>query len=100
MKATIIVEGVFREGHEAHFAEYSARVRRYLHSHGGEVIRRQRVDKVLYGEGKTDLVMVIDFPERAVAESIFFAREYLDIIPLRDRVFSRFTMYLADFGDI
>jgi len=100
MKATILVEGVFRPGYEQHFAEYSGRVRRYLEKHSGEVIRRQRIDRVLYGTDRPDLVMVIDFPDRAVAESIFFAQEYLDLIPLRDRVFSRFAMYLADFGDI
>jgi uncharacterized protein (DUF1330 family) len=102
MKATIIVEGVFRPGHETYFQEYSTLVRRYLEKHSGRVIRRQRIEKVLYGQEqeKPDLVMVIDFPDRALAEGIFFEREYLDIIPLRDRVFSRFNMYLASFGDI
>ncbi len=100
MKATIIVESVSRPGHETYFQEYSTLVRRYLEKHSGRVIRRQRIEKVLYGQEKPDLVMVIDFPDRALAEGIFFEREYLDIIPLRDRVFSCFNMYLASFGDI
>jgi uncharacterized protein (DUF1330 family) len=100
MKATIIVEGVFRPGHETYFQEYATLVRRYLEKHSGRVIRRQRIERVLYGQEKPDLVMVIDFPDRALAEGIFFEQEYLDIIPLHDRVFSRFNMYLASFGDI
>jgi uncharacterized protein (DUF1330 family) len=100
MKATIIVEGVFRSGYEHYFEEYSALVRRYLEKHGAQVIRRQQVEKVLYGRERPDLVMIIDFPDRALAERIFFEREYLDIIPLRDKVFSRFNMYLASFGNI
>ena len=100
MTATIIVEGVFRPGHEAYFRDYSTLVRRYLDKHQGRVIRRQRIERVLYGAEKPDLVMVIDFPDRALAERIFFEQEYLDIIPLREKVFSRFNMFLAGFGDI
>jgi uncharacterized protein (DUF1330 family) len=100
MNATIIVEGVFRAGYESYFAEYSARVRRYLEKHQGEVIRRQKIEKVLYGQESPDLVMVIDFPDRSLAARIFFEQEYLDIIPLREKVFSRFNMYLAGFGNV
>ena len=100
MKATIIVEGAFRPGYEVHFEQYSSLVRRYLEKHGGQVIRRQRVEKTLYGEARPDLVMVIDFPDRTVAERVFFEQEYLDIIPLRDKVFSRFNMYLAGSGNV
>jgi uncharacterized protein (DUF1330 family) len=100
VKATIIVEGVFRPGYEAHFEQYSTVIRRYLEKHQGEVIRRQRIEKVLYGVEKPDLVMVIDFPDQALAERVFFEQEYVDIIPLREKIFSRFSMYLAKFGDI
>lgn len=100
MKATIIVEGVFRPGYETCFEEYSILVRRYLEKHQAQVIRRQQIEKALYGQERPDLVMVIDFPDRALAERIFFEQEYLDIIPLREKVFSRFNMYLASFGNI
>ena len=100
MKATIIVEGVFRPGYEAHFEQYSSLIRRYLEKHQAEVIRRQRIEKTLYGDEKPDLIMVIDFPDRGLAEKVFFEQEYVDIIPLRDQIFSRFSMYMAQFGDI
>ena len=119
-QATIIVEGTFRAGYETCFAEYSRIVRGYLEKHGGVVVRRQRVEKVLYGQRrpdliesdpiepdsirpdsiKPDLIMVIDFPDAALAERIFFAPEYLAIIPLRDKVFADFRMYLAAHGEI
>ena len=38
-KSTIIVKGTFRRGYEEHFAEYSGKVRAYLHKHGAEVVR-------------------------------------------------------------
>lgn len=99
-KATIVVEGVFREGYERYFDEYSSAVRSYLDSHGAQVIRRQRVEKCLYGSDPVDLVMLIDLPSTAVAERIFFLPEYLALIPLRDKVFADFRMYLATFGSI
>jgi len=99
-RATIIVEGTFCDGYADYFAEYSRTVRAYLEKHGGAVLRRQRVTKLLYGERKPDLVMLIDFPDAQTAEGIFFAPDYLAIIPLRDKVFADFRMYLAAFGEI
>ena len=100
MKATIIVEGIFRPGYEDSFDDYSVRVRNYLSKHEAQVIRRQRISKTLYGQSGPDLIMIIDFPDRTIAERIFLEQEYLDIIPLRDRIFNQFNMYLAEYGDI
>ncbi|ONH30459.1 DUF1330 domain-containing protein [Pseudofrankia asymbiotica] len=99
-QATIVVEGSFREGYEAHFAEYSGLVRAYLEKNQGTVVRRQLVKKTLYGSHNPDLIMVVDFPSEELAEGLFFAQEYLDIIPLRNRIFADFRMYLARYGEI
>jgi hypothetical protein len=56
MKATIIVEAIFRTGFEDHLQEYLALVRQYLKRHGGQVIRRQRIKRTLYGGDKPDLL--------------------------------------------
>ena len=100
MKSTIVVEGTFRRGYEEHFAEYSSKARAYLSKHGAEVIRRQRISKTLYGSGSPDLIMLIDFPSVDIAERVFFEQEYVALIPLRDRVFSDFRMYVAAYGEI
>jgi uncharacterized protein (DUF1330 family) len=44
--------------------------------------------------------MLIDFADKEVARKIFFEQEYLSIIPLREKVFKTFKMYLADFGNV
>jgi uncharacterized protein (DUF1330 family) len=97
--ATIVVIGVFAEAYEAHFAEYSRRVRDFLDSHSGVVVRRQRVSLTLEGD-PVDLVMLIDFPSREIASTIFQLPEYQAILPLRARIFRHFTMLLADAGEI
>jgi uncharacterized protein (DUF1330 family) len=100
VKSTIIVVGAFQRGYEEHFADYSRKVRSYLSKHGAEVVRRQRITKTLYGSGSPDLIMVIDFPSVDIAERIFLEHEYLALIPLRDKVFSDFRMYVAAYGEI
>jgi len=99
-QATIVVEGTFRPGYEEFFPEYSRTVRAFLDRHQATVVRRQRVRKTLYGTHAPDLIMVIDFPDAEVAERLFLAGEYLEILPLRDRIFADFRMYLAAPGEI
>jgi len=95
LMVTLVVEGTFQDGYEEHFAEYSRRVRAYLERHGGIVIRRQRIEKTLAGSETPSLIMLIDFPSREVAEGILEQPEYLEILPLRAKVFREFRAYLA-----
>jgi uncharacterized protein (DUF1330 family) len=99
-QATIVVEGIFRPGYEEFFPEYSRTVRAFLDRNQATVVRRQRVKRTLYGPHAPDLIMVIDFPDGEVAERLFLEGEYLDVLPLRDRVFADFRMYLAAPGEI
>ncbi len=99
-QATIVVEGTFREDYEDFFDEYSRTVRAYIDKNQGTVVRRQLIKKTLYGTHTPDLIMVIDFRTEEIAKTLFFEQEYLDIIPLRDRIFADFRMYLAEFGEI
>jgi uncharacterized protein (DUF1330 family) len=99
-QATIIVEGTFREGYERYFEEYSRIMKAFLGKHQGTTLRRQLIKKTLYGTHTPSLIMVIDFPTEGLAESLFFEQEYLDVIPLRDRIFADFRMYLAEYGNV
>ncbi|MEP7010519.1 MAG: DUF1330 domain-containing protein [Acidobacteriota bacterium] len=99
-KATIVVLGTFAPGYEMVFAEYSKKVRAFLDSKNAQVIRRQLIERTLYGDLSPSLVMTIDFPTRESAETAFFEPEYLALIPLRDRVFSDFHMWLARAGEV
>lgn len=99
-KGTIIVEGTFREGYETWFQEYSAQIRAFLQPWGAITIRRQLIEQTLYGVEHPSLVMIIDFPDKEIARTLFFKQEYLSLIPLRDKVFKTFNMYLAAYGDV
>ena len=99
-QATIIVEGTFREGYEEYFDEYSRTMKAFLAKHHGTTLRRQLVKKTLYGTHTPSLIMVIDFPTEELAATLFFEQEYLDVIPLRDKIFADFRMYLAEYGNV
>ena len=100
MKGTIIVEGTFNEGYEKYFEEYSLKIQAFLKQHNAITIRRQLILETLYGTDKPNLIMVIDFENSEVAKTVFFEKEYLSIIPLREKVFKTFKMYLASHGNV
>jgi uncharacterized protein (DUF1330 family) len=99
-KATIVVEGTFRLGHEQFFEEYSNKIRTFLKQYQATIIRRQLITEILYGQEMPDLIMLIDFENIDVAKKIFFDKQYAAIIPLRDKVFKDFKMYIAEFGSV
>lgn len=99
-KATIIVEGTFQEDYEKYFQEYSSIIKLYLEQFNAVIIRRQLIEQTLYGDASPDLVMIIDFPDKEIVQKIFFDPAYLSLIPLRDKIFKVFKMYLAKYGDV
>lgn len=100
MKGTIIVEGTFKTGYEKYFEEYSLKIKIFLNQYQTTIIRRQLITETLYGADKPNLIMLIDFEDIEIAKKIFFEEEYISIIPLREKVFTTFKMYLAGFGNI
>ena len=99
-KSTIIVEGTFNIGYEVYFEEYSFKIQSFLKQYQTTIIRRQLISETLYGHYKPNLIMLIDFEDRDVARKIFFEKEYISLIPLRDKIFKTFNMYLAEFGNV
>lgn len=99
-RATVIVEGTFKEGYGVYFEEYSVQIQQFLKKHPTTIVRRQLIIETLYGTNTPNLIMLIDFESIQVARNIFFEEEYKAIIPLRNKVFKVFKMYLAEFGNI
>ncbi|HJP63092.1 MAG TPA: DUF1330 domain-containing protein [Mucilaginibacter sp.] len=98
--ATIVVEGTFAPGYEAYFEVYSQTIRDFLKQFDTTVVRRQLITKTIYGQNKPDLIMLIDFADKDLARNVFLEQDYIAIIPLRNKVFKDFKMYLAEAGAI
>ena len=99
-RVTIIVEGTFQKGYEKHFTIYSEKIRDFLKQHNAIVVRRQLIKETLFGDDNPNLIMLIDFPNKHIAKGVFIGEEYNSIIPLRNKVFKTFKMYLAELGDV
>ena len=99
-KGTIVIEGTFQQGYESYFQDYSIEIKKFLQKYDAITTRRQLIEKTLYGQDRPNLIMIIDFPNKGLAEKIFFEQEYLSLIPLRDKVFKTFKMYLAKYGNV
>ncbi len=98
--SSIVILGTFKEGYEPHYEEYSRRVSAFLGKRDATVVRSLRIERTLYGQGGPQLIVVIDFPDKDRAAEAFFDPEYLEIVPVRARVFEDFHMYLAKRGEI
>jgi uncharacterized protein (DUF1330 family) len=97
---TILVIGKFAQGYADFFEKYSEIIRNYLSQFKMRIIRRQKIDKTIYGDTEADLLMLIDFDDIQVARTAFLNHEYRKLILLRYKVFSKFQMYLARGGTI
>lgn len=98
--SSIVLVGTFKEGYEPHYEEYSRRVQAFLSKRDATVVRSLRVERTLFGQDTPSLIVVIDFPDKERAAEAFFDPEYLEIVPVRARVFDDFHMYLAKPGEI
>jgi uncharacterized protein (DUF1330 family) len=81
------VKVAFREDYEEHSADYSLKAGTYLDRDDAEVIRRQRVNRSLYGSETVGLIMIIDCSSMEIAARIFFQPKYLALMLSRDKVF-------------
>lgn len=92
----IVVAGTFREGYESYFDEYLKRLGTCIEKHHGEIICRQVAEEHIFGSNTPRLITVIDFHNQHIAENIFFEPEYLALLPLSDKIFVDFRMYLTN----
>lgn len=99
-EATVVVIATFREDYEKYFEVYSSKIKAFLADKGAVVIRRQLVERSLYGKLSPSLFMAIDFQNKKMAATAFYEQEYIDLLPLRDSVFSDFCMFLSPYGDV
>ncbi|NRB38652.1 MAG: hypothetical protein HRU20_09335 [Pseudomonadales bacterium] len=79
------------------FKEYSRRSNANGEAHGGVVIGKYQVTGHLPSPQSNDvgpyLILVIEYPNQAMAEKTFSNEEYLAILSLRDVAFKQVNIY-------
>ncbi len=65
--------------------QYVAGVAESIAPFDSKIVFRGQLDKILAGEHKHDLVVVIEFPDQSTLDQWFNSEKYQSLIPLRDK---------------
>lgn len=77
------------------FLEYSKRSNANGEAHGGVVTRKHGIVSNAGSGPKPDFLIEVQYPSEQQATSAFNSSEYLQIVPLRDAVFSEVQILIA-----
>lgn len=62
---------------------------------GGKLVKRLKVSNALNGS-KSGMVMVMDFDSEESIKNLFSSKEYMALIPIRDKGFSETNILIAE----
>ena len=75
---------------------YLAGVKPLFESAGARVVTRQKFAAPLAGEGFPKSIAVLEFPDARAAKDFFASAAYKELLPNRDRAFSRIDIFLGE----
>jgi len=77
------------------FHEYARRSAENGEAHGGKVLGKYQIVENLGQGTKPDVVFVVEYPSRKIANDTFISTEYTSIISLRDAAFEEVKILLS-----
>lgn len=95
-RATLLIAGWLDGVGKDQLATYQSAAGPIMKKHGGRPLLRSNPVTSLTGD-KPDLVVLVEFPSSAAATAAFADPAYRELLPLRDRVFSRIE--ISDLGE-
>ena len=63
---------------------------------GGKMIQRLTLGEQLVGDDIGKIVMLIEYPDRAVIDQLFESDAYRDLIPTRDKAFLQYNVSIIE----
>ena len=96
MPAIMVTIGSFALEGAEHYARYAAGALPLLEKAQVKLRERLRGHEALVGEDFPDLVAVLEFPDEVAMKSSFSSREYLALIPHRERAFKMIRTFSCD----
>lgn len=94
-KTTLVVTAVPNPNEMASVQEYLHGVMPLLLEAGGELIKRQKVSKVINGS-PSGMVLVMDFPSEQAVSELFSSKAYQAIVPAREKGFSEMNILITE----
>ncbi|KHQ54979.1 DUF1330 domain-containing protein [Mameliella alba] len=77
------------------YQTYMATALPLLEKVGGKLSQHFPVGDVVVGEKPTEAIMVVEYPDIAAVHALFDSDEYQQLIPVRDRAFSTYSVSIV-----
>ncbi len=94
-KTTLVVTGIPNPNEMDAVQEYLQSVLPLLMGAGGKLIKRLKLDKVIFGN-PSGMVLVMDFDSAEAITALFEFDEYVALIPTCDRGFAEMNILLTN----
>ncbi len=91
---TLIVTATPNSNEMASVQQYLKGVMPLLMAAGGNLVKRQKVGKLIHGS-PSGMVLVMDFDPANAISAMFDSDEYAALIPVRDRGFTEMNILLT-----
>ena len=93
-KITLIVTALPNPNNMESVQQYLKEVMPIFNEAGGKLVKRVKVDEVIYGN-PSGMVLVMDFDSEKVIKSLFESEPYAALIPIRDKGFKEMNILIA-----
>nr|WP_298998323.1 DUF1330 domain-containing protein [uncultured Allomuricauda sp.] len=93
---TLIVTSTANPYNKESLKQYVDGVMPMFYSINGEVIKRSKLDQILFGNKIGEFLLVMDFPSKRALLALFESEEYRNLLRFRKNGFLEINIWLAD----
>lgn len=94
-KIILIVIGLMNPLEMEAFQYYKTSINEIYEEVGATVQGRYPVIQTVIGETKPDFVLVVEFPDEEAFIELFSSKEYIELVPYREKGFKDLTVYIS-----
>lgn len=94
-KTHLIVNASINENEIEAFNHYSQEVSKLFLKAGAKPLSKYKIMQSFIGPDSLHLVSILEFPSEETLKKVFNSIEYQELIPLRDKAFTKLSAYIA-----
>ncbi len=95
LKILLIIIGFINPQEQESFTHYSTQINQMYEDVGAVVTERFPIAQTLLGEEKPSFIMVVEFPNQQALQQLFTSEEYKELVPYREKAFSKLNVFLS-----
>lgn len=99
MTVTVVALLSINENEPAALAEYFRITMPLLERAKARIVKRFRLQETIVGTEPAQMAVIVEYPDRAAVDAVFFSPEYRAAIPFRNRAFDRYVVTIGEGDD-